>query len=171
MPSLSEDGRFVVFESQSTASSGAPVILLRDTCLGESAPDGCVPSTTLISAAKNSNSGGGYTPWISASGRYVTFVAPLSSATGAATSVSSARTGILSIRDTCFGATSSCTPATYTLASPAPDASSTSLQVDLFTPVPLTSDARLAAFYTSSKPPAQPASGLGDVFLAATSSK
>lgn len=174
LPSLSEDGRFVVFESQSASASGAPVILLRDTCLGASAPDGCVPSTTLISAAKNSSAGGGYTPWISASGRYITFVAPIpptSSGADAAASASSARTGILSIRDTCFGATSSCAPATYTLASPAPDASFTRLLVDLFTPVPLTADARIAAFYTSSKPPAQPSSGLGDVFLAATSSK
>ncbi|HEY7826540.1 MAG TPA: hypothetical protein VIC00_06915, partial [Candidatus Acidoferrales bacterium] len=174
LPSLSEDGRFVVFESQSASASGAPVILLRDTCLGASAPDGCVPSTTLISAAKTSSAGGGYTPWISASGRYITFVAPIpptSSGANAAASANSARTGIFSIRDTCFGATSSCAPATYTLASPAPDASFTRLLVDLFTPVPLTADARIAAFYTSSKPPAQPSSGLGDVFLAATSSK
>ncbi|MGH9756667.1 MAG: hypothetical protein ACRD4M_02940, partial [Candidatus Acidiferrales bacterium] len=138
LPSLSEDGRFVVFESQSAGASGAPVILLRDTCLGATAPDGCVPSTSLISTARNSIAGGGYTPWISASGRYITFVAPLPSTAGAATSASSARTGILSIRDTCIGATSSCTAATYTLASPAPDASSTRLLVDLFTPVPLT---------------------------------
>ncbi|MGH9759164.1 MAG: hypothetical protein ACRD4M_15620, partial [Candidatus Acidiferrales bacterium] len=109
-------------------------------------------------------------PLISASGRYITFVAQLPSTAGAATSASSARTGILSIRDTCFGATSSCTAATYTLASPAPNASSTRLLVDLFTPGPLTGDARIAAFYTSSKPPAQPASDLGDVFLAAASS-
>lgn len=170
LPSLSEDARFVVFESQSAAASGAPEILLRDTCLGASAPDGCVPSTTPVSAAGNSTSGGGFTPWISASGRYITFVAPLASA-GAANSTPSAHSGVFSIRDTCFGATSSCSPATYTLASPAQDAASTRLLVDLFTPVPLTSDARLAAFYTRSKPPAQPASGLGDVFLIPTSSK
>src|ERR1700722_7097001 len=55
--SVSGDGRFVAFES---ASSG--VIWLRDTCLGASAPNPCVPSTTLVAERA-------VRPYISPSGR------------------------------------------------------------------------------------------------------
>ena len=46
-PSISNDGRFITFESDNTSSGdlSAAQIYLRDTCLGSTAPNGCTPST------------------------------------------------------------------------------------------------------------------------------
>lgn len=163
--SVSADGRFVVFVSQPDSTSGAnsagEAIYLRDTCMGESAPDGCVPSTSLIATA--AASGVPYAPSIAPGGRFISFlVGPPESDTADANS----HDGIIYIYDTCFGALSPCTPQATALTS---SSASGLLAGDKFTPVPLSSNGRYAAFYSGSHIAAQPASGLGDVFQAVAS--
>jgi hypothetical protein len=184
-PSLSSDARFVVFESQPADSSAANAAhvsraYLRDTCLGETAPDGCVPSTTLIAndsataATKTQN----FSPAISASGRYISFVSGAASA-GLAGQV--ATEGSLVVRDTCFGAVLPCTPHTYAVSGAAATFSATHatlavvsnnksapLAADRYSAAPLSADGRFAAFYAPDTIAAEPASGIGDVYLAVT---
>jgi WD40-like Beta Propeller Repeat len=184
-PSLSADARFVVFESQPASSStgnAAPLSksYLRDTCLGATAPDGCVPSTTLLAndstttAAKTLN----FSPAISASGRFISFV---SGAAASAPAGQVASEGSLVVRDTCFGAVLPCTPHT----SPVSEASavfspthtalvvsssnkSAPLAADRYSVAPLSADGRFATFYAPDTIAAQPASGIGDVYLTVT---
>ena len=184
-PSLSSDARFAVFESQPADSSTGNAThvsraYLRDTCLGETAPDGCVPSTTLIAndstttATKTQN----FSPAISASGRYISFV---SGAASTAPAGQLASEGSLVVRDTCFGAVLPCAPHTYALSEAAATYSATHatlavssisksapLAADRYSAAPLSSDGRFAAFYAPDTIAAQPASGIGDVYLAVT---
>ncbi|HTV60511.1 MAG TPA: IPT/TIG domain-containing protein [Verrucomicrobiae bacterium] len=165
--SVSADGRFVAFASQPDSASGASsagqAIYLRDTCLGESAPDGCVPSTTLIATA--APSGVPYSPSIAPGGRFISFlVGPPDSDTADANS----HDGIIYVYDTCFGAASACTPQAAALTSSSTASSAGLLAGDKFTPVPLSLNGRYAAFYSSSHIAAQPASGVGDVFQGVT---
>jgi trimeric autotransporter adhesin len=172
--SVSADGRFVVFSSQPDAPSSSSAlpqgIYLRDTCLGGTAPDGCSPTTTLIATA--APSGSPYSPLISLSGRYISFLvgaADSDSADSSDSGSSSGRDGIVYVYDTCFGATSVCTPQGRALTTSGVAGSAGLLAADKFTPVPLTTDGRLAAFYSATHIAAQPASGLGDVFQTVTS--
>ena len=123
-PSMSSDGRFIAFSSAASnlladAPSGRQ-IYLRDTCLGTEA-NSCTPKTQLISADANGVLVGteSILPSISASGRFVAFVAVTPSHTKAQSS-SAVRSGASApnsgyrqvfVRDTCFGA-SNCTPKT-----------------------------------------------------------
>ncbi len=184
-PSLSSDARFVVFESQPADSSTGNAArvsraYLRDTCLGQTAPDGCTPSTSLITndsvtaTTKTQN----FSPAISASGRYISFVS------GAASTVPAgqvATEGSLVVRDTCFGAVLQCAPHTYGVSEAAATFSATHatvavfsngksgpLAADRYTAAPLSSDGRFAAFYAPDTIAARPASGVGDVYLAVT---
>ncbi len=121
-PSISSDGRYVVFSSAatnlvSTVTPGLSEVYLRDTCLGTSG--GCTPSTALVSVASDDVSaanGASTRPYISPDGQYIVFV---STATNL---VSQATTGApeIYLRSTCLNSTSSCTPTT-TLVSLAPD--------------------------------------------------
>ena len=113
-PSISADGRYVAFSSAATnllsdAPSGRQVYL-RDMCVGASSS--CAPSTQLISTDLNGALVGteSILPSVSASGRFVAFVAmtpshPKSSAR-AKGSASSANSGLrqVFVRDTCLGA-------------------------------------------------------------------
>jgi trimeric autotransporter adhesin len=185
-PSLSGDARFVVFESQPPAASNGNAAqvsksYLRDTCLGDTAPDGCVPSTTLITndstttATKTLN----FSPAISASGRYISFVSGAAAASVPAGQVSTE--GSLVVRDTCFGAVLPCTAHTYAVSeaaavySPtrgalvvASSSKSGPLTADRYTVAPLSADGRFAVFYAPDTIAAQPASGVGDVYLTVT---
>src|SRR5208337_911151 len=69
-PALSQDGRYVAFSAQENQTTQ---IMLRDTCLA--APNGCTPSTKVISVAADNSPGNAdsHTPVISADGRYVEF--------------------------------------------------------------------------------------------------
>jgi hypothetical protein len=189
-PSLSGDARFVVFESQPAGSSTGNTAqlsksYLRDTCLGDTAPDGCVPSTTLItndSATAPTNSAAkalNFSPTISASGRYISFVSGVAAGTVPAGQV--AAEGSLVVRDTCFSAVLPCTPHTYavsdatavfsaTRASFAGSSTNKSapLAADRYTAAPLSADGRFAVFYAPDTVAAQPASGAGDVYLTVT---
>jgi hypothetical protein len=183
-PSLSGDARFAVFESQPADSStgNAPNIsraYLRDTCLGETAPDGCVPSTTLIAndSTAASTKTQNFSPAISASGRYISFV---SGAASNAPAGQVASEGSLVVRDTCFGAVLPCTPHTYAVSETTASLSAThsalavssgksaTIVADRYSAAPLSADGRFAAFYAPDTIAAEPASGIGDVYLTMT---
>jgi WD40-like Beta Propeller Repeat len=130
-PSISANGRFVVFASDATNlvpgdNNGVSDIFLRDTCIG--GPAGCTPTTTLISVAFDGSmaNAASAVPSISADGRYVAFQSdatnlvpglvpggmPSSVPTDSAVTVT---TGAF-LRDTCFGVSGACTSATVPLA-------------------------------------------------------
>jgi hypothetical protein len=184
-PSLSSDARFVVFESQpvdsATGSTGrVSKAFLRDTCLGETAPDGCVPNTILIAndSTTATTKVQNFSPAISASGRYISFVSG-SASTAPAGQV--AAEGSLVVRDTCFGAVLPCTPHTYAVSESAATLAATHVALatsnnnkiapiaaDRYSAAPLSVDGRFAAFYAPDTIAAEPASGIGDVYLTVT---
>jgi hypothetical protein len=126
-PSMSADGRYVAFSSlaNNLVASGSGVaasavgrqIYLRDTCVGAAA--GCQPSTELVSVDSAGQLSGleSILPSVSASGRFVAFVAVArskavaSSAPSAASGTTSAATPgsgnsgyrQIFVRDTCLG--------------------------------------------------------------------
>jgi len=118
-PSMSADGRYVAFSSAaSNLVTNAPAgrqIYFRDTCVGASS--GCTASTQLLSVDPNGALVGteSILPSVSASGRFVAFVAVTPSHTNAAQSKSSATANSgfrqVFVRDTCLGV-SGCTPKT-----------------------------------------------------------
>lgn len=128
-PSMSSDGRYVAFSSAAAnlvTETGTSIgtgtgrqVYLRDTCFGVSGS--CTPSTQLISTDPNGALLGteGILPSLSASGRFVAFLAVTksqASQTSVATSKSAANTsdsGLrqVFVRDTCLGA-ANCTPKT-----------------------------------------------------------
>jgi len=122
-PSMSADGRYVAFSSGATnlvenASPGRQIYLL-DTCAG--AGDSCKPSTHLLSTDSNGALVGAESilPSVSASGRYVAFLAvtPTHSSNQVSAQSKTSTGGNNSgyrqvfIRDTCLGAIT-CTPKT-----------------------------------------------------------
>ena len=150
-PSLSTDGRFVAFESQ--VPGRAPRIFLRDTCLGSTSGAGCVPSTTLLSANATA-------PFISSSGRYISF------ASGSSASAGAPSAGFLYVYDTCFGAPGACTAQAFAISAFAAGSQGEPLAVDAATPAPLLPNGGFVAFFTSALLPNLPLSGHGDVLLA-----
>ena len=179
-PSVTEDARFVVFESQPATTDGTPVsaskVFLRDTCLGATAPDGCNPATTLVSSGNSnvSDKNAVFSPFISASGRYISFVEGHSAFAAAN---KSAAEGALVVRDTCFGAALPCAARAYAFSAATSNASKNaavvvtgsgkipSVSVDQFSAAPISANGRFAAFYAPSTVAAQPASGVGDVYI------
>jgi hypothetical protein len=182
-PSLNEDARFVVFESQPVATNGnlttASKVFIRDTCLGGTAPDGCIPSTALVNAATSSSTDKNavYSPFISGSGRYISFVEGRSTFSFANESNTE---GALIVRDTCFGAALPCTPRAYAFSTTASGAGGVSrltsaviptggripsVSVDQSSTAPVSANGRYAAFYAPGTAAAQPASGVGDVYI------
>ena len=136
-PSMSADGRYVAFSSAATnlASDSPPgrQVYLRDTCLG--AAQACAPLTQLVSTDSQGALVGtvAILPSISASGRFVAFVAvtrshatgkPGPSNNGDAATNSGLRQ--VFVRDTCLAA-NNCTPKTTRISlqpgdsSPTPD--------------------------------------------------
>jgi len=122
-PSMSSDGRYVAFSSAATnlvenAPPGRQIYLL-DTCAG--AGDSCKPSTRLVSVDPNGALVGAESilPSVSASGRFVAFLAVTPSHSSKPASVQSkapindSNSGYrqVFIRDTCLGATN-CAPKT-----------------------------------------------------------
>ncbi len=119
-PSISVDGRFVAFSSAATNlvanSPAGRQIYLRDTCSG--AATACTPHTALISVDESGLLSGNENllPSISSSGRFVAFLS-VTSSKYPANSQGAANSGYrqILVRDTCFGATSSCKPSTTRL--------------------------------------------------------
>ena len=171
-PAVSGDGRFVVYQSSASnlvaeVSKSETNVFLRDTCLGATASDGCTPSTVLIGAetAGVSTNSDAFAPWISASGRYISFISGISTYAKREHSVET----FLFVRDTCFGATSACTARTVTVATPGNSSQAPILDVNQFLPVPIISNGRVAAFSSTSRVSTAPVSGYGDVLLTLTS--
>jgi len=121
--SMTADARYVAFSSAATNllenTPAGRQIYLHDTCIG--APSSCKPSTLLISTDEEGKLTGteSILPSVSASGRFVAFVAITpshDSKTVGATSASAPTTpnsGLrqVFVRDTCLG-TANCTPKT-----------------------------------------------------------
>ena len=136
-PSITSDGRYVAFSSAATnlvanAPSGKQ-IFLRDTCNGADAS--CKPQTQLISVDPNGllSATDNLLPSISASGRFVAFLSVTSSKSpnanstaGRANASGQMNTGVrqVFVRDTCIGATGSCTPKTTRISMQPGDANS-----------------------------------------------
>jgi hypothetical protein len=117
-PSATVDGRFVVFDSEANNlikgdSNGWSDIFLRDTCIGASST--CVPTTMRLSVAADGAeaNGASYSPAISPDGRFVAFNSLATNLARQDFGISTpANAPPLFLRDTCFGATSACGPAT-----------------------------------------------------------
>lgn len=135
-PSMTAGGRYVAFSSAATnLLADAPPgrqIYLRDTCFG--AAGTCTPSTQLISTDPSGALVGteSILPSISASGRFVAFVAvtpsrsakPTSSQSNAGADAPNSGYHQVFVRDTCLGA-SNCTPTTTRISLEPGDASET----------------------------------------------
>ncbi len=117
-PSVSVDGRFVVFASEANNlvkgdTNGRSDIFLRDTCIGSAST--CVPATIRLSLDPGGDEANGpsSSPVISPDGRFVAFN---SSATNLvpqlADPLPAEMAPPLFLRDTCFGAASGCMPST-----------------------------------------------------------
>ena len=115
-PSISADGRYVVFDSSATnlipndtQVNGQADVFLRDTCNGTLG--GCIPSTTRISVTPAASQANGDSRFgvISANGRFVAF------GSGAPDLVPNDSNGYADafVRDTCVGASTGCVPNTY----------------------------------------------------------
>ena len=164
--SLSADARFAVFESQISNSDNPKLvaprnIYLRDSCIGPTASDGCIPSTKLIysqrpNATKTIDK---LFPSISQLGRFISFVADLDE--------NGARS--VFIHDACNGALTPCSPGTFPVTANDSSLPPLPLILDRIAPVPLTADGHFAAYYSCAGPdPGTPASGRCDVFLTTT---
>ncbi len=182
-PSISANGRYVAFQSQpiSNGTGGTPNasrVFVRDTCAG--ALSACSPMTSAVAPDAAAAAAGkleAYSPSLSASGRYVSFVA-------ASVSSGSSSEGVVDVRDLCFGAGRACVAHTYavdaatpcstgcmlTTCPPAPSLGSetSGVTADKYTPVPITANGRFAAFYAPESIPARPSNGVGDIFMAIT---
>jgi hypothetical protein len=118
-PSISANGRYVAFSSAATnLVENAPAghqIYLRDTCAG--AEGSCSPSTQIVSIDPNGTLMGteSFLPAISASGRFVAFLAVTQSQVqqqpGVPAGAKNSGYRQVFVRDTCVGV-SSCTPST-----------------------------------------------------------
>lgn len=165
-PSMSADGRYIAFSSaatnlatassSSTATTGRQ-IYLRDTCTGVKSQ--CSPSTQLISTDPTGALVGteGILPSVSASGRFVAFLAVTPSATKSqsnaksaakspsSTSSSTSDSGFrqVFVRDTCIGA-ASCTPKTTRISLQPGEASSSSTEAKPAGPALSSSSSRVA---------------------------
>lgn len=101
-PAVSLDGRYVAYTA---VRNDRAQVFLRDTC--ESAPAGCQPRTTLLSAAADGTAANeeSHVPSMSSDGRYVAF------SSAATNLVENAPPGKqIYLRDTCAGAGDSCKP-------------------------------------------------------------
>ncbi len=111
-PAITPDGRFVIFGSPAPnvavgETNGIGDVFVRDTC--NAAPPGCTPGTTLVSdsstgAPRDAHSGPSA---VSGTGRYVAFQSWATNLVPNETAVPG-----MFWRDTCIGASTSCTPAT-----------------------------------------------------------
>jgi hypothetical protein len=107
-PAVSADARFVAYTA--TQDEHAQVFV-RDTCLGAKAA--CQPHTSLVSAATDGTAGNddSRSPSMSGDGRYVAFSSAATNLLAEGSSSAGAGRQVY-LRDTCQGATASCTPAT-----------------------------------------------------------
>ena len=145
-PSISGDGRYVVFTSLADNLVGkdknsSADIFLRDTCIG--AAGECWPSTSLVSvdnASVQANSSSDFGK-VSSSGRFVAFV---SAADNLIVEDTNLREDVF-VRDTCIGAAEPCSQSTSRVS-----VSADGLQVDGASTMPaLSADGRYVAFVSN----------------------
>ncbi len=159
-PAISDDGRFIVFTTQTPVPTGGVTInvAVRDTCVSSNGPVlSCTPSTTSISMAADGSAGNGPSSSnrhaISGDGRYVVFS---SSATNLITGGNPAAQ--VFVRDTCkssSGTVSACTPRTVLIS-----VDSTGTPTGGFAGA-ISEDGHFAAFETT-------IAGVSQILLAAT---
>src|SRR6266481_3566753 len=167
VPTISADGRFVVFRSNAGNlvagdTNGAGDVFVRDTCLG--GPTACTPSTIRVSVASDGtqgNAGVFFDLSISADGRFVAFDSDASNLVAGDTN------GAVDVfvRDTCLGAPAGCTPSTIrvSVASDGTQANNSSITGAL------SADGRFVAIDSNaSNLVAGDTNGFIDVFLART---
>lgn len=115
VPSISNDGRYVAFASDSTNMVAQNVtvgsIYQRDTCFG--AATGCTPATSLVSVANDGSlpNGGSNNQSMSADGRFIAFASLSNNLVPGDTFPINGWKDIF-VRDTCLGAPTGCTPST-----------------------------------------------------------
>jgi hypothetical protein len=123
-PSISSDGRYIAFSSAATNlvadTPSGKQIFLHDTCHGAAAS--CKPQTQIISVDPNGllSATDNLLPSVSSSGRFVAFLSvtasksPNAKTPNAQVNLGQVNTGVrqVFVRDTCIGATGSCTPKT-----------------------------------------------------------
>ena len=140
--SISADGRYVAFGSIDTSIDHNAHIFIRDTCLGAAA--GCTPTTLLGSRANDGSVPNyfDYSPRISKDGRYLAFGSRATNLVpGSANDY-----GDIYLRDTCLGASPSCTPSTVRIDA-APDGSpSNNYGANIFD---MSADGRYVAFLSN----------------------
>jgi hypothetical protein len=135
-PSISANGRYVAFGSAATnLVENAPAghqIYLRDTCTG--AESSCTASTQIVSIDSNGGLMGteSFLPSISASGRFVAFLAVTQShapqQAGVAPGTKNSGYRQVFVRDTCVGV-SGCTPSTSRISMQPGDGTSTAAKL------------------------------------------
>lgn len=156
-PAVSLDGRYVAY---SASQNGHSQILARDTC--QSADSNCQPRTILISSALDGTAGtdDSHSPSMSSDGRYVVFssVAPNLVADTTTTGRQ------VYLRDTCFGVTGSCTPATQLIST---DPNGTLVGTESILPS-VSSSGRFVAFLAVTPSPAAQSSAANSKSAAAS---
>ena len=109
---VSADGRYAAFYSLASLvpddTNGTWDVYLRDTCIG--AAPGCVPAIKRVSVGNTGQEGNGASYWMSMSddGRFIAFTSEATNLVAGDTN------GVqdLFVRDTCAGASGTCTPTT-----------------------------------------------------------
>ena len=106
-PAVSSDGRYVAYAG---SQNGHSQIFERDTCQGVTTS--CQPRTILVSSTTEGAAGtdDSHAPSMSSDGRYVAFSSAASSLSEDASSTTGRQ---VYLRDTCFGASGTCTPTTH----------------------------------------------------------
>lgn len=145
-PAISENGRFVAFESEadnliSHDENGVVDIFLRDTCWTATA--NCHPSTVRVSAAMNGGDANGASEHatISGNGRFVVFD---SLATNLVAMDGNQASDVF-LRDTCYGVPSGCQPFTEKISTTAKGTDANGASRD---PV-ISADGRFVAFVSA----------------------
>ena len=168
-PAINSDGRYVAFVTRATnlipgARTSGQQVVIRDTCLGDSAPKGCVPSFSL---ASTNLTGDFHAPAVNADGSYVSFVADDSSS-------SSADGGLIRgyVHATCVGASTddNCAPHSTLVSITGPGNAAQLPDRNARFAVPVSEDGTIVAIFSVSPPSVASgiianASGVGDVFL------
>jgi Tol biopolymer transport system component len=120
VPSISSDGRYVAFASDSTNMASGMTsnscgyngsVLVRDTCTG--ATTACTPATRWVSIANDGSlpNCGSSNQSMSADGRFIAFTSMATNLVPGDTFAASSWLDIF-VRDTCVGAPTGCTPST-----------------------------------------------------------
>ena len=144
-PAISGDGRYVAFATRAgNAAKGdathAQKIVVRDTCLSARATESCAPQTDLVSTP---GSGDAHSPFISADGRFVTYVTD-----DGGSSPGAIRTFV---RDTCMGgvASSTCVARTSLIVASGPGKKSTLAGGKFWFGAPISLDGNVIALFST----------------------